>query len=250
MIPRTVLMAQAVEALFTSAELAEYGNVIYHGSTTAEPNTAGVLAWQYKETTGAPVPLPSVPLNIPALKGWTNNYMEYFTRADSPTYNVYPGAPTMFEYVVHSYGPVKGSVLALGAYNPGSGYTPGTYAGVSLTSSYGAGATATIVVDANGEVSSVTLGAAGTGYTAKQPLSATAASIGGTGSGFYVYVASITPLSGSPANWAQCPRRFFQNRVLPGSPNSSINNPAAIPYSFLYPVADSPVAPPIDYVAP
>jgi hypothetical protein len=244
-------MAQAVEALFTSAELAEYGNVIYHGSTTAEPNTAGVLAWQYKETTGAPVPLPSVPLNIPALKGWTNNYMEYFTRADSPTYNVYPGAPTMFEYVVHSYGPVRGSVLALGTYNPGSGYAAGTYPGVALTSTYGSGAAATIVVGANTEVSSVTLTSVGTGYTVNQPLSAALPSeSGGIGSGFYVNVASITPLTGSPANWAQCPRRFFQNRVLPGSPKSSINNPAAIPYSFMYPVADSPVAPPIDYVEP
>jgi len=250
MIPRTVLMAQAVEALFTSTELAEYGNVVYNGSTTAEPNAAGVLAWQYKETTGAPVPLPTVPLNNPAFKGWTTNYMEYFTRADSPAYNVYPGAPTMFEYVVHSYGPVNGSVLSLGAYNPGSGYTPGTYAGVALTSSYGSGATATVVVDANGEVSSVTLGAAGTGYTVNQPLSAAAASIGGTGSGFYVYVSSITPLSGSPANWAQAPRRFYQNQVLPSSPNPSVNNPAAIQYSFMYPVADSPVAPPIDYVVP
>jgi hypothetical protein len=243
MIPRTVLMAQAVENLFTSTELAEYGNIIYNGSSTAEPNSAGVLAWQYKETSAAPVPLPSVPLNIPALKGWTNNYMQYYTY-------ISPGAPTMFDYVVHSYGPVTGSVLALGSYNPGSGYTPGTYAGVTLTSASGSGATATIVVGASGEVTSVTLGAAGTGYTVNQPLSATAASIGGTGSGFYVFVGSITPLSGSPANWAQCPRRFFQNQVLAGSSNSSINNPAAIQYSFMYPVADSPIPPPIGFVAP
>jgi hypothetical protein len=243
-------MAQAVKALFSSTELAEYGNIIYNGDTTAEPNTAGVLAWQYKETTSAPVPLPTVPLSIPALKGWTTNYMDYYTRADSPTYGVYPGAPTMFEYVVHSYGPVSGSVLTLGAYNPGSGYTPGTYSGVALTSTYGSGATANITVGASGEVTAVTLVAVGSGYTKNQPLSVAPASVGGSGTGFYVYAASITPLSGSPANWAQAPRRFYQNQVLAGSSNQSINNPAAIQYSFLYPVQDSPVAPPVDYVAP
>ena len=250
MIPRTVRMAQAVENLFTSTELAEYGNIIYNGSSTAEPNTAGALAWQYQETTSAPVPLSTVPLNIPALKGWTTNYMEYYTRADSPTYGVYPGAPTMFDYVVHSYGPVTGSVLTLGAFNPGYGYTPGTYSSVALTSTAGSGATATIVVGASGEVTSVTLGAAGSGYFVGQGLSAPAASIGGTGSGFYIFVSTITPITGNSANWAQPPRRFYQNQVIPGSPNPSINNPAAIQYSFIYPVADNPVAPPIDYVTP
>ena len=338
MIPRTVLMAQAVEALFTSAELAEYGNVIYHGSTTAEPNAAGVLAWQYKETVGAPVPLPSVPLNIPALKGWTNNYMEYFTRADSPTYNVYPGAPTMFAYSVHSYTDSlsTGIVTALAITNPGANYTVGYYTNVPLTGGTGTGLTGSFnVVNLPGPVTGLTELSQGTGYpggvaASNVPTNALTGSgsgllvnllgvmgpppygaplfgigssgginyaVGDTvepvygsgtgavyqvtavtgtgavtdlkvegggdgytpgdaltavipgGAGFSAKVARVKPTTFN-AHWAQAPRRFFQNRVLPGSPSSSINNPAAIPYSFMYPVADSPVAPPIDYVEP
>jgi len=103
MIPRTVQMAKEVASIFSSTDLENYGNIILNGYATSGPNTTGQLAWQYKETTTAPVPLPSLVSYRPALKGWTTNYMEYFTRADSPAYPVYPGAPTMFEYVVHSY---------------------------------------------------------------------------------------------------------------------------------------------------
>ena len=46
--------------------------------------------------------------------------------------------------------------------------------------------------------------------------------------------------------WAQAPRRFFQNQVGVTGPNPSINYPDAIQYSFIYPVADNPVAPPVD----
>jgi hypothetical protein len=103
MIPRVVKMAKEVESQFTSAQLEDYGNVILNGYLSVVPNTTNKKAWQYKETTTAPVNLPSLTEVRPALKGWTTNYMEYFTRADSPAYPVYPGAPTMFEYVVHSY---------------------------------------------------------------------------------------------------------------------------------------------------
>jgi hypothetical protein len=44
--------------------------------------------------------------------------------------------------------------------------------------------------------------------------------------------------------WAQPPHRFYQNQVAPSVPSN--NNPQAIPYSFMYPVADSLVPPPID----
>jgi hypothetical protein len=46
--------------------------------------------------------------------------------------------------------------------------------------------------------------------------------------------------------WSQAPRRFFQNQVSAVTPPQNINNPQAIQYSFIYPVADNPVAPPID----
>lgn len=160
MIPRTVRMAAAVAAQFTSTELDDYGNIILNGYETIGPNTTGKLAWQYKETTTPPVPLPVVTSYRPALKGWSTNYMEYYTRPGAASYGVYPGAPTMFEYTVHSY-----------------------------------------------------------------------------------------DSSGNP-RWAQPPHRKCQNAVSAITPPQNVNNPEVIQYSFMYPVADSTTAPPIDYVAP
>jgi hypothetical protein len=80
---------------------------------------------------------------------------------------------------------------ALGAITAGSAYTNGTYNGVALTGGAGSGATANIVVSGNA-VTAVTLVNAGTGYAVGNTLSATAASIGGSGSGFSIPVASAT----------------------------------------------------------
>jgi hypothetical protein len=92
---------------------------------------------------------------------------------------------------VTGYGPILAGVIAtLGAITPGSAYTNGTYLDVPLTGGAGAGATADIVV-AGGVVTSVTLKGGGSGYAAGNSLSATAASIGGTGTGFAVAVATI-----------------------------------------------------------
>jgi len=242
-------MAKAVEAIFSSTELDQYGNIILNGYASTVPNTTGKLAWQYKETTTAPVPLPSLQVFRPALKGWTTNYMEYFTKPNPPSYPVNPGDPTMFSYAVHSFTPPNGEILTFGSISGGSGYTPGTYLAVSLVGD-GTGATADIVVGASGEVTSVTLVAGGTSYQPGQSVTANAAAIGGTGSGFYIYVASINALAGGEPKWAQPPHRFYQNQVLPTNQGPTVNNPAAIQYSFIYPVADNPVPPPIDAVAP
>lgn len=72
----------------------------------------------------------------------------------------------------------------------GSLYTNGTYTGVELTGGTGIGATATITVAA-GAVTTVVITAKGGGYTAADALSAPASSIGGTGSGFTVPVATL-----------------------------------------------------------
>jgi hypothetical protein len=69
----------------------------------------------------------------------------------------------------------------------GSGYVNGTYTGVSLTGGLGTGATANITVLAN-QVNSVTLVNAGKGYGSGDILSASAASLGGSGSGFKALV--------------------------------------------------------------
>jgi hypothetical protein len=83
-----------------------------------------------------------------------------------------------------------GLILTLNTLVGGSVYTNGTYTGVSLTGGSGTGAKATIVVS-GATVTSVTLTAAGNGYVVGNTLSATAASIGGTGSGFSIKVATI-----------------------------------------------------------
>lgn len=72
----------------------------------------------------------------------------------------------------------------------GTSYTTGTYTAVPLTGGAGTGAQATVVIS-GGAVTSVTITAAGSGYAADDALSATAASIGGTGSGFAYEVSAV-----------------------------------------------------------
>jgi hypothetical protein len=83
-----------------------------------------------------------------------------------------------------------GFVLTLGTVAGGTLYTNGTYTNVTLTGGTGAGAKATIVVS-GGSVTTVTVTDAGDYYLVGDVLSATAASIGGTGSGFSVPVATV-----------------------------------------------------------
>ena len=81
--------------------------------------------------------------------------------------------------------------IASGSINAaGSAYTNGTYTGVNLTGGSGINAKATIVV-AGGVVTTVTITTVGSGYKVNDTLSATAASIGGTGSGFSWLVSGV-----------------------------------------------------------
>ena len=242
MIPRTVLMAQEVAAQFTSTELDDYGNIILNGYATTGPNTTGQLAWQYQSTTTPPVPLPSLTSVQPALKGWTTNYMEYYTQLPPNAYGVNPGDPTMFEYDVHSFTLATGALATLGGLQGGYGYTPGVYLAVPLVSSRGAGATGNITVDATGAVVSVTIANGGDGYAVGDGFTAT--TLIGSGSNFVIFAASIIETSpASQPKWAQPPRRFFQNQVADDNPPNI--NQQAIQYSFMYPVQDNPVEPPI-----
>jgi len=86
-----------------------------------------------------------------------------------------------------------GPILTTNNLVGGSSYTNGTYTTVALTGGSGTGAEATIVVSGNA-VTSVTITTAGNGYVVGDQLSATAASIGGTGSGFSVDVATVDDL--------------------------------------------------------
>ena len=78
----------------------------------------------------------------------------------------------------------------LGSITGGSSYTNGTYSGVTLTGGSGLGATANITVS-GGAVTAVAIVAYGAGYRVGDALSASAASIGGTGAGFSVPVTAI-----------------------------------------------------------
>jgi hypothetical protein len=103
MVPRAVLAAQAVAATLTPTELSNYGNILFNGVVDSVPNTAGKLAFQYKETLTAPIVLPSLTQATPALKGWTNNAPDYFTQLPINAYGQVPGIPTQFEYTVRSF---------------------------------------------------------------------------------------------------------------------------------------------------
>jgi hypothetical protein len=81
-------------------------------------------------------------------------------------------------------------IKTLGAITGGTLYTNGTYTGVALTGGSGVNATANITVS-GGAVTVVTIVNVGAGYVIGNVLSATAASIGGTGSGFSVPISAI-----------------------------------------------------------
>jgi hypothetical protein len=87
---------------------------------------------------------------------------------------------------------VQGRILTLNTLVGGTLYTAGTYNGVSLTGGTGTGATANIVVGGGGAVTSVTIVNGGSGYDVGETLSAAAANIGGTGSGFSIKVATTS----------------------------------------------------------
>lgn len=83
-----------------------------------------------------------------------------------------------------------GGVATFGTVTAGASYTNGTYENVPMTGGTGSGALATVVV-ALTVVSSVTKTHAGSGYTVGDVLSADNTTMGGTGTGFAVPVATI-----------------------------------------------------------
>jgi len=240
-------MAKEVAATFTAPQLLSLGHIIYNGLVEAAPNTLNKRAWKYKETTGAAAVLPSVPQITPYLKGWTTNYMQYYTQLGPvPGYDTTSGDPTMFDYVVHSFTTQQGVVTGLGRLQAGQGYTPGSYTNVATIGGSGIGATLNITVAVDGTVAAATLNAAGSGYAAGDGLGVAAADIG-PGYGFAVAVATVSNVSPSGQyKWAQVPHRYFQNQVGTTGPNPAVNYPNAIQYSWMYPIADNITPPPID----
>jgi hypothetical protein len=86
---------------------------------------------------------------------------------------------------------LNGMVGLLGPINGGSGYISATYGGVPLNGGSGSGASANITIS-GGVVTNVTILDPGTAYVTGDVLTASAASLGGSGSGFSVPVASTS----------------------------------------------------------
>jgi hypothetical protein len=85
---------------------------------------------------------------------------------------------------------MQGNISTFTGLTGGSAYTTGTYTNVPLTGGLGNSALATIVVSA-GAVTSVTITNIGKLYAIGDQLSALAANIGGTGTGFHITISSI-----------------------------------------------------------
>ena len=111
-----------------------------------------------------------------------------------PTPNA--GYGTELHYFYYPESIIQRPILTLGAITAGTSYTTGTYSNVSLTGGSGSGATASIVVSGGG-VTSVTLVNGGTGFVVGNTMSALAANIGGTGSGFSIPVATVGNTTGT-----------------------------------------------------
>jgi hypothetical protein len=87
-------------------------------------------------------------------------------------------------------GVTSSAIKTLGAITGGSGYVNATYTNVPLTGGSGAAATANITVS-GGAVTTVTIVFRGYAYVVGDVLSATAASLGGSGAGFSIPVSAI-----------------------------------------------------------
>ena len=115
-------------------------------------------------------------------------YLKFYPVTLATENLVYLKAPT-----TSVWGYTLNGVTAFSTLVGGSSYTNGTYTNVVITGGTGSGARATIVVS-SAQVTSVTITTAGNGYVVGNVLSANAANIGGTGSGFAF---TVTQVSGS-----------------------------------------------------
>jgi hypothetical protein len=123
-----------------------------------------------------------------------------YSNANELSFIVGPTPDSSYSVELHYfYYPVSIVQSAISGFNPptgGSSYSTGVYPNVTLTGGQGSGATATITV-AGGVVSSVVLNNPGNFYAVGDSLTAASSSIGGTGSGFSVTVASVNNTAGT-----------------------------------------------------
>jgi hypothetical protein len=184
-------------------------------NTTGVNNNANGYASLYSNTTGSynnANGYQSLYFNTTGVNNNANGYASLYSNTTG-SYNNANGYQSLYSNTTGSYTNANGyrslyynttNVATLGTITGGSLYTPGTYTGIAMTLSSGSTATtyptATIVVSAGGAVSSVTITSPGARFKdTTTVLTAPAASIGGTGSGFSVPVASLNAGSGNTA---------------------------------------------------
>jgi hypothetical protein len=123
-----------------------------------------------------------------------------YSNANELSFIVGPTPDSSYSVELHYfYYPVSIVQSAISGFNAptgGSSYSTGVYPNITLTGGQGSGATATITV-AGGAVSTVTLTNPGNFYAVGDSLTAASSSIGGTGSGFSVTVASVNNTAGT-----------------------------------------------------
>ena len=109
--------------------------------------------------------------------------MLYWTDFQNPQRRINVEAGIKTNHPTYTTSETAYSTVVVGAITGGTSYTNATYNNVPLTGGTGSGAQASIVVSGN-RVTRVTITLQGFGYSAGDVLSASAANIGGTGSGF------------------------------------------------------------------
>ena len=148
---------------------------------------------------------PTVVYSSPTYQGTPGGVPAYYALFGSQLSNVNemtlmvaptPDANYVVEMHYYYYPPtiVQGQIATLGTLIAGSLYTNGVYQNVALTGGSGANATADIVVS-GGVVTSCTLRFGGNFYVVGDILSCS--SLGSTGSGFSITVASVSNASGT-----------------------------------------------------
>lgn len=128
--------------------------------------------------------------------GYTLNTLGYFEPV------IYAGHPIIEETSTGYLKPMpatygtSSAIATFGTVVPGSGYTNGTYTNVPLVGGSGKGALATIVVASN-VISTVTKTVGGAGYAAGDTIYFNPTTVGGTGSGGSVPVATVASAAGA-----------------------------------------------------
>ena len=180
---------QALTGVTTASQLTAVGQSALAANTTGNTNNAfGFLALQQNTTGNSNNAFGNQTLNLNTT-GSNNIAIGYLALIA----NTIGGAQVAIGN--QALVATTTNVATLGAITGGSGYTNGTYTGVVMTLSSGSTAgtypTATIVVS-GGAVTTVTITSAGSAFKdTTTVLTAPAASIGGTGSGFTVPVATL-----------------------------------------------------------